>query len=119
MLAHARRKFKEADIAQSKGKPKAGKATWAMSHIKKLYRIERLIKDKTPVEKHVYREEHATPLLEEYKTWLDKSIQQVPPKPTLGKALAYSLNQWQSLLNISKTASLISITTVLKEPSNP
>jgi len=38
--AHARRKFKEADIAQAKGKPKAGKATWAMSHIKELYRIE-------------------------------------------------------------------------------
>ena len=96
--AHARRKFKEADIAQSKGKPKAGKATWAMSHIKKLYRIERLIKDKTPVEKQAYRAEHATPLLEEYKTWLDKSIQQVPPKSTLGKALAYSLNQWPKLI---------------------
>jgi transposase len=96
--AHARRKFKEADIAQSKGKPKAGKATWAMNHIKKLYRIETLIKDKTPVEKQAYREEHATPLLEEYKTWLDKSIQQVPPKSALGKALAYSLNQWPKLI---------------------
>jgi transposase len=96
--AHARRKFKEADIAQSKGKPKAGKATWAMNHIKKVYRIETLIKDKTPVEKQAYREEHATPLLEEYKTWLDKSIQQVPPKSALGKALAYSLNQWPKLI---------------------
>lgn len=95
--AHARRKFKEADIVQGKGKPKAGKATWAMSHIKKLYRIEALIKDKTPVEKQVYRAEHATPLLEEYKTWLDKSILQVPPKSALGKALAYSLNQWPKL----------------------
>jgi len=49
-----------------------------MNHIKKLYRIDRLIKDKTPVEKQAYLAEHATPLLEEYKTWLDKSIQQVP-----------------------------------------
>lgn len=96
--AHARRKFKEADIAQSKGKPKAGKATWAMSHIKKLYRIETLIKDKTPAEKQAYRAEHARPLLEEYKAWLDKSIQQVPPKSTLGKALAYSINQWPKLI---------------------
>jgi transposase len=95
--AHARRKFKEADIVQGKGKPKAGKATWAMSHIKKLYRIETLIKDKTPAEKQVYREEHATPLLEEYKTWLDKSILQVPPKSALGKAITYSLNQWPKL----------------------
>lgn len=37
------------------------------------------------------------PLLERYKAWLDKSIQQVPPKSALGKALAYSLNQWPKL----------------------
>ena len=95
--AHARRKFKEADIAQSKGKPKAGKATWAMTHIKKLYRIEAAIKDESPSEKQAYRIEHATPLLKEYKDWLDKSILQVPPKSALGKALAYSLNQWPKL----------------------
>jgi len=96
--AHARRKFKEADIVQGKGKPKAGKATWAMAHIQKLYRIEALIKDKTPEEKQTYRAEHATPLLEEYKKWLDKSIQHVPPKSALGKALAYNLNQWPKLI---------------------
>jgi len=95
--AHARCKFKEADIAQGKGKPKTGKATWAMSHIKKLYRIEALIKDKSPAEKQAYRLEHASPLLEEYKAWLDRSILQVPPKSALGKALAYSLNQWPKL----------------------
>jgi len=61
-----------------------------MSHIKNLYRIETLIRDKTSVEKQAYREEHATPLLEEYKAWLDKSA--------LGKALAYSLNQWPKLI---------------------
>jgi len=96
--AHARRKFKEADVAQSKGKPKVGKATWAMNHIRKLYRIEAAIKDKSPREKQAYRNEHATPLLEEYKAWLDKSILQVPPKSALGKALAYSLNQWPKLI---------------------
>ena len=95
--AHARRKFKEADIAQGKGKPRAGKATWAMNHIKKLYRVEALIKDKPPAEKQTYRQEHASPLLKEYKAWLDKSILQVPPKSALGKALAYSLNQWPKL----------------------
>jgi hypothetical protein len=61
-----------------------------MSHIKKLYRIEALIKDLTPVEKQAYRVEHATPLLVEYRAWLDKSA--------LGKALAYSLNQWPKLI---------------------
>lgn len=44
--AHVRRKFKEAEIAQSKGK--TGKANWALNHIQKLYRIETLNKDATP-----------------------------------------------------------------------
>jgi transposase len=48
--------------------------------------------------KQAYREEHAKPLLEEYKAWLDKSIQQVPPKSAIGKAIAYSLNQWPKLI---------------------
>ena len=104
--AHARRKFKEADIAQNKGNPKAGKATWAMNHIKKLYHIERLIKDKSPAEKQAYRIEHATPLLEEYKAWLDKSIQQVPPKSALGKALGYSLNQWPKFIRYLENGEL-------------
>ena len=54
--------------------------------------------EETPVEKQAYRAEHARPLLVEYKAWLDKSIQQVPPKSALGKALTYSLNQWPKLI---------------------
>ena len=94
--AHARRKFKEAQIAQPKGKK--GKATWAMTHIRKLYRIEASIKDKTPSEKQVYRQEQAVPLLNELKEWLDKSLLQIPPKTALGKAVGYCLNQWPKLI---------------------
>ena len=94
--AHCRRKFKEAEIAQTKGK--TGKANWAVNHISKLYRIETLIKDKTSCEKHAYRQTHSQPLLLEFKTWLDKSAPQVPPKTSLGKALNYALNQWSKLI---------------------
>ena len=45
-FAHARRKFIEVQRAQVKGK--TGKADWAISHIRKLYRIEGEIKDKWP-----------------------------------------------------------------------
>jgi len=94
--AHARRKFKEAQIAQPKGKK--GKATWVMTHIRKLYRIEASIKDKTPSEKQVYRQEQAVPLLNELKEWLDKSLLQIPPKTALGTAVGYCLNQWPKLI---------------------
>jgi hypothetical protein len=68
-----------------------------VNHIRKLYRIEAAIKDKSPSEKQAYRIEHARLLLEEYKTWLNKLILQVLPKPVLGKAHTYSLNQWPKL----------------------
>jgi transposase len=95
-FAHARRKFVEAMQAQPKGK--TGKANWAIAHLKKLYRIENEIKARTVEEKQALRKEHAEPLLIEFKKWLDKSALQVPPKSAIGKAIAYSLNQWPKLI---------------------
>ncbi|RKZ58517.1 MAG: IS66 family transposase [Gammaproteobacteria bacterium] len=93
--AHARRKFIEAQKAQVKGK--TGKADWAINHIKKLYRIEADIKQKTAQEKQAIRKNQSMPLLNQLKTWLDKSALQVPPKSAVGKAIAYSLRQWPKL----------------------
>ena len=74
-----------------------GKADWAISHIRKLYRIETEIKDKAPAEKQTQRLVTAKPLLNQFKVWLDKSALQVPPKSAVGKAIAYSLGQWTKL----------------------
>jgi transposase len=93
--AHARRKFVEARKAQPKGK--TGRADWAISHLQKLYRIEAEIKDLEAAEKQQTRQARARPLLDEFKTWLDKSANQVPPKMALGKAVAYTLGQWEKL----------------------
>jgi len=93
--AHARRKFVEAKKAQPKGK--TGKADWAISHIQKLYRIESEIKNLESAEKQRVRHEQARPLLDQFKAWLDKSANQVPPKTALGKAIVYTLGQWKKL----------------------
>lgn len=93
--AHARRKFVEAKKAQPKGK--SGRADWAISHIQKLYRIESAIRDLEPAEKQRSRHERARSLLDEFRSWLDKSVNQVPPKTALGKAIAYTLGQWEKL----------------------
>ncbi len=34
---------------------------------------------------------------DQFKAWLDKSANQVPPKSAVGKAIAYSLGQWEKL----------------------
>jgi transposase len=101
-MAHARRKFKEAQLAGAK----EGYAVWAMTQIKKLYKIEALIKDMSPADKHAYRQKHAKPLLVQYKAWLDNSIEQVLPKSALGTAMAYSLNQWPKLIRYIEDGNL-------------
>lgn len=94
-FAHVRRKFIEAQKVQVKGK--TGKADWAISHLQKLYRVESGIKHESPTQKQHIRQQQATPLLKQFKDWLDKSALQVPPKSAIGKAIAYSLRQWPKL----------------------
>lgn len=94
--AHARRKFKEAQALQKKGK--TGKSDQALAFINKLYAIERKTKDDPPDKRHQVRQEMASPILENLKTWLDKSLLNVAPKTKLGKALVYLNNQWDRLV---------------------
>ena len=92
--AHARRKFIEAQKAQAKGK--TGKADMALSFIQKLYRIEISIKDKMCDEKYQIRQAQAKPLLDKFYAWLNKT--NIVPSSYLGKAIAYSKNQWHKLI---------------------
>jgi transposase len=101
-MAHASRKFVEAETAQPKGK--SGKANWALNHIQKLYRIETKIKGETPEEK--YRIRQAEALLTQFKDWLDKSALHLRPKTALGKAIGYSPNQWPKLIRYIEDGNL-------------
>jgi len=102
-MAHARRKFVEAQRAQPKDK--IGRADWAVVHIQKLYRIESNIKDMTPAEKLVIRKK-TVPLLDEFKNWLDKTVNQVAPKTAIGKAVEYTLRQWTKLVRFCENGEL-------------
>ncbi|MDQ7734152.1 IS66 family transposase, partial [Halomonas sp. SpR1] len=93
--AHARRKFVEAQKVQPKGK--TGKADWALNQIRKLYGVEKQAKGLEPDARHTLREQKSRPLIDQLRTWLDKSLAQVLPKSTLGKALHYLDNQWPRL----------------------
>ncbi|MFX5081041.1 IS66-like element ISAba24 family transposase, partial [Acinetobacter baumannii] len=89
--AHARRKFVEAQKAQGKGK--TGKADVALNHIQKLYALESQLKTVPPDKKYDARQTLAKPLLEQFKSWLDKSSESVTKESLLGAAITYSLNQ--------------------------
>ncbi|MFU1519960.1 IS66 family transposase [Vreelandella alkaliphila] len=93
--AHARRKFVEAQKMQPKGK--TGKADWALNQIRKLYGVEKQAKTFEPDARQALRDQKSRPLIDQLRTWLDKSLAQVLPKSALGKALHYLDNQWPRL----------------------
>ena len=91
---HCRRYFEKA----AKLHKKSGRAHVALSYIRKLYRIERQIKGKSPEERFWTRRCESLPLLREFKDWLDRQVGEVSAKSLFGEALTYALNQWQALV---------------------
>jgi len=105
--AHARRKFDEALRGQGRTKKKGAKrpakesrARQALSQIQALYRIERDLKEATAEERYSTRQERTKPLLEKLRTWLDASIDSVPPQSLTGKAMTYLDRQWPKLVRV-------------------
>ena len=97
--AHARRKFDDAVKALGKkGKLKPGRAQKGLSFIQSLYQVERQAKKMTSDERMKFRREHAKPILDKFKIWLDKTLPEVPPKSALGVALGYTDNLWPRLI---------------------
>lgn len=107
-MDHARRKFKDALDAAPKKKTnktnKVGKAGVALGLIKKLYNIERQIKDLSEKQadftsEHIkaYRQQNSIPILEEIKAFLDTNVSKVPKDSLTGIAIHYMLNQWKKL----------------------
>lgn len=43
------------------------------------------------------RQKHSAPIMAGFKDWVDARALQVPPKSALGKALSYTLGQWDKL----------------------
>lgn len=93
--AHARRKFVDAKTVQ--GKKKTGKADVAIAFIQKLYRVERLMADKSADERLHARQSESAAVMSDLKEWLDTQLNQVPPTSVIGKAVQYTLNQWSKL----------------------
>ena len=77
-----------------------GYAWTALNYISKLYNIEKEARQKELSSDQLYtqRQSRAFPVLEEFKKWLDATVEKVPPKNLVGKAVHYTLNQWPRLI---------------------
>jgi hypothetical protein len=96
-MAHARRKFIEAQKVSPSLKGKVSKADMAITMIKGLYAIEASIKDQAAEQKYQTRQEKSQPQLNKLRAWLDKALQQTLPKGKTGEALAYLDKNWDKL----------------------
>lgn len=93
-FAHARRKFHEATI----GTKKSGAAHQGIAFIAKLYALEKeRSRFETDEEFAEYRREQGEPLLKRFHSWLSDRYDTVAPKSALGKAIKYTLDQWEKL----------------------
>lgn len=102
---HARRKFTEVlKAAGRKTKKPGGNAGTALKYISKLYKIEKAarVNELSPQEIYEKRQTEALPILAAFKKWLDAMVEKTPPKGLLGKAVNYTLNEWQHLINYTK-----------------
>jgi transposase len=89
-MAHARRKFIEAQKVAPSVKGKVSKADMTVSLIKGLYQIESGIKGQSPEQRMRVRQEQSVPQLAKLRKWLDKSLIHTPPKSKTVVALGIS-----------------------------
>lgn len=96
-FAHARRRFDECLTIMKKDftkeQLKETTAYQAMARIGMLYKIEELIRDKSPEEKYIERQKQSKPLLEAFFAWLHTLEDAVDRSSRIGEAVLYTLNQ--------------------------
>ena len=95
--AQARRKF-DAAAKSAEGPGAKAQARKALDFIQRLYQIERTLKDRPPDERHAQRLLQSKPLLDEFRQWLEETLQVAQLRDGLLKrAYTYVLNQWPKL----------------------
>ena len=101
---HARRKFKDVTKAAGNKTNSSGNAGTALKYISKLYKIEKEARANglSPDQLYEQRQSQAVPVIDEFKQWLDARVEKVPPKSLLGKAINYTLNEWDRLVRYTE-----------------
>lgn len=100
-MAHARRRFDEALTTLKKDftkeQLKETTAYQAMGRIGMLYKIEEMIRGKSPEEKYTERQKQSKPLLDALFEWLHSLEDAVDRSSKIGEAVLYTINQEQYL----------------------
>jgi len=92
-LAHARRKFEEAQSSHPR------LSAEALACFQQLYDLEDRARDFAPEERRALRQAEAAPLLDRLRAWLAEQASAALPKLKWGEAVGYARNQWSALVN--------------------
>jgi transposase len=98
-FSHVRSYFTDALKCLKESEQPGALALIGQDYCNKLFDIDRDAGDKTYDERFNIRIEKATPVLDEFHTWLKSVEPHVSTKSKLGKAVGYTLNQWKYLIN--------------------
>jgi transposase len=90
--SHVRRKFYDVHHAVA-----SAIALEAMQRIDAQFAIESRIRGQSPKHRLVVRQQHARPLLDQLKKFLDTALGRISGKSTLAQAIRYGLSRWPAL----------------------
>lgn len=93
-MAHLRRQFYKV-ACDDKPAPIANEA---LGRIAALYTIEERIRGRSAEERRIIRQAETRPLMEELKSWLEKSLQTLSGHADTAKAIRYGLSHWNELM---------------------
>jgi len=95
-MTHARRRFIQAD--RSGKVPTSAKK--ALQYFRSLYAVEKEANELNldASGRMLLRREKSLPILQEFKLWLDQRVLEVPPESLVGKAVHYTIGQWEKLI---------------------
>jgi len=101
-MAHCRRYWWEAKETDTR------RAHEAIGYIARLYMLESQFEKAhmTGEALRIARQQHATPILKAFETWLRKEHGNVLPKSLIGKAFTYTLNQWEAICRYTEDGAL-------------
>ncbi|WP_230988365.1 IS66 family transposase [Bathymodiolus japonicus methanotrophic gill symbiont] len=74
-----------------------GMAQTALRKFARLYALEKQFKGLTIEQRYLLRLKKSKPLLEDLKQWCDNNLTKTAKDSAIGKAIRYTINQWDSL----------------------
>ena len=90
--AHARRKFHDIHVVHA-----SPITTEAIARIGALYGIEEDVRGKSAEIRCEVRQARAKPLLDDIRSWMEKSLRQLSAKSETAGAIRYALSHWRAL----------------------